>query len=171
MMTAPLKGALPRAGAPEHGLQHRAAQGWLEDTSLVEKYEMTDEDYDKRDNSVRAFKRQQAALKKAEQGDTPVDPELMKDLAEKIEAGNRCEVFPGGRRATVRYVGKAEALGPGWWIGVEYDDPVGKHDGTVKGVKFFECGAGFGGVVRPDKVTVGDFPSLDDELALSDDEL
>lgn len=48
---------------------------------------------------------------------------------------------------------------------------MGKHDGSVKGVRFFECQPNFGGMVRPDKVTVGDFPSLDDELALSDGEL
>jgi tubulin-folding cofactor B len=29
----------------------------------------------------------------------------------------------------VKFVGKAEALGRGFWVGVQYDEPLGKHDG------------------------------------------
>ena len=45
------------------------------------------------------------------------------------QAGDRCEVEPGEKRGVVKYVGQAEALGPGFWIGVQYDEPLGKHDG------------------------------------------
>lgn len=30
----------------------------------------------------------------------------------------------------VKYVGLAETLAPGFWVGVQYDEPLGKHDGT-----------------------------------------
>ena len=45
------------------------------------------------------------------------------------QVGDRCEVELGGKRGVVMFVGKAETLGPGFWIGVQYDEPVGKHDG------------------------------------------
>ena len=37
------------------------------------------------------------------------------------------------------FVGKVEGLPKGWWVGVKFDEPVGKNDGTVKGKRFFEC--------------------------------
>ncbi|SPO00946.1 related to tubulin-specific chaperone e (tubulin folding cofactor E) [Cephalotrichum gorgonifer] len=40
---------------------------------------------------------------------------------------------------TVRYVGEVAGTS-GAWLGVEWDDPTrGKHDGSHKGVKYFEC--------------------------------
>ena len=46
----------------------------------------------------------------------------------------------------------------GYWVGVRFDEPVGRGDGTVRGRRFFECGKGFGGFVRGRNVAVGDFP-------------
>ena len=46
-------------------------------------------------------------------------------------------------------------------MGVQYDEPVGKNDGTCKGKRFFECPPSFGGFLRPDKVTAGDYPERD----------
>ena len=77
---------------------------------------------------------------------------------------------PGGKRGEVKFVGKAgKGLPLGYWIGVQYDEPVGKNDGTVKGVKYFECLPGYGSMLRPDLVKVGDYPEID-EFA-SDDEI
>ncbi|KAG5024231.1 hypothetical protein JHK86_020145 [Glycine max] len=41
-------------------------------------------------------------------------------------------------------------------VGVQYDEPLGKHDGMVKGVSYFECPPSHSGMVRPEKVKVGD---------------
>ena len=71
-----------------------------------------------------------------------------------------------------RYVGRVEGLAAGFWVGVEYDEPLGKNDGSVKGRRYFSCTQGFGAFVRPDKVKAGDFPPLDDLDGLgSDDEI
>jgi tubulin-folding cofactor B len=80
-----------------------------------------------------------------------------------MQVGSRCEV-EGGRRGTIRYIGEAE-FAKGSWIGVEYDEPVGKNDGSVAGKRYFTCQLKYGGFVKPEKVTVGDFPEkgLDDE--------
>lgn len=46
-----------------------------------------------------------------------------------FKVGSRCEVEPGEKRGVVKFVGQAEALGPGLWVGIQYDEPLGKHDG------------------------------------------
>lgn len=54
------------------------------------------------------------------------------EKAKTISKGERCEVTVqgsgGGRRGVVRYVGKPQ-FAKGWWVGVQYDEPVGKNDG------------------------------------------
>lgn len=47
-----------------------------------------------------------------------------------LQVGDRCEVDPGGKRGEVKFVGKVDTLAAGYWIGVQYDEPVGKHDGV-----------------------------------------
>lgn len=61
-----------------------------------------------------------------------------------------------------RFVGRCEGLPKGFWIGVNYDEPVGRNDGMVKDRRYFTCGDGYGGFVRPSAVKTGDFPPLDD---------
>eukprot|EP00736_Rhodelphis_marinus_P010270 Rmarinus@m.6239 len=164
-----------------------SAHGGLEDLSLVKKYVMDDETYNKRDQTYRKFKEEKLAedptwtlekeMKRRKDPNweppAPKDPEYGADMIVGWEVGNRCEVNPGGRRGTLRYIGKAEPLGPGYWVGVEYDEPVGKNNGTVKGEKFFECADKYGGMLRPEKLTVGDFPEIDEfaDADGSEDEL
>lgn len=136
----------------------------FDDVSKVEKFEISEEAYVQRKDNVRAFKERMVAQQKAEmvaQGialPSELHEDSYKEEAEKVHVGDRCQCAPGERLGTVRYVGRIAALKPGWWIGVEFDEPVGKGDGSVKGAKVFECRAQYGGFLRPEHVEVGDFP-------------
>ncbi|XP_057999949.1 tubulin-folding cofactor B isoform X2 [Hevea brasiliensis] len=104
--------------------------GWLEDTSLVEKYTISEEDYDKRSGTFRKFKE-----KLVSQNPSAFEPKItdnyVEDLCAHIKVGDRCEVEPGEKRGVVKFVGRAESLAPGFWVGVQYDEPLGKHDGML----------------------------------------
>ena len=44
-----------------------------------------------------------------------------------------------GNKGYVRYVGTVEKKEDAIYIGVELDEPNGKHDGRVKGKRYFRC--------------------------------
>ncbi|GFQ02897.1 tubulin-folding cofactor b [Phtheirospermum japonicum] len=100
--------------------------GWLEDTR-VEKYKISDEAYGKLDGTFKKFK------------------EKMGHQSPNTEAkvGDRCQVEPGEKRGVVKFVGRAETLASGFWVGIQ-----------IKGKRYFDCPSLCGGMVRPDKVKV-----------------
>lgn len=134
--------------------------GWLEDTSLVEKYSISDEAYDKRDGTFRKFK-EKLAYQNPSVVENKIPDSYMEGLCANIKVGVRCQVEPGGKRGVVKFVGNAENLAPGFWVGIQYDEPLGKHDGMVKGTRYFSCPPLHGALVRPGKVKVGDYPERD----------
>ena len=151
--------------------------GGLENVGDVEKYRMSDEDYAKRPESYIRFKEE---MRKKHPGWTISrgkeealgEVDVGEERPEGLEIGGRCEVFPGGRRGCVMFVGReVKGLPEGWWVGVKYDEPVGKNDGRVKGERYFECEMGFGGFVRPSKVKVGDFPVEEEGFFSDGDEI
>ncbi|XP_040261301.1 tubulin-folding cofactor B [Bufo bufo] len=150
--------------------------GEYEDVSRVEKYEISQESYEKRSDSVRSFLKknklgkfneEESAQKSAEQ-QCKLEEERL--AAEAIAQGSRCEVRASGqptKRGTVMYVGLTD-FKPGYWVGIKYDEPLGKHDGSVEGKRYFTCSSKYGAFVKPQFVVVGDFPEedygLDDEM-------
>lgn len=139
------------------------------DVSKVEKFEISDEAYNKRTDSARSFMKnrrvgqyneEEMAKKKAE---LAARREEEKVAANAISVGSRCQVQVAGqptKLGTVMYVGTTD-FKQGYWVGVKYDEPLGKHNGTVEGKQYFECEDKYGGFVKPQNVTVGDFPEED----------
>ena len=81
-----------------------------------------------------------------------------------IKLGDRCQI--GGHRGIVAFLGdEVEGLPGGFWVGIRYDEPVGKNDGTVKGVRLFHCSPNCGHLVRPDKVLEGAISSQTEAAA------
>ncbi|XP_050944291.1 tubulin-folding cofactor B isoform X3 [Cucumis melo] len=102
--------------------------GWLEDTSLVEKFQISEEAYDKRDDTFRKFK-EKLASQNPSAFESKISDNYMEELCANIKVGDRCQVEPGEKRGVVKFVGRAESLAPGFWVGVQYDEPLGKNDG------------------------------------------
>lgn len=150
-----------------HVIDSSLQAGEFEDLSKVKKFELSEEEYAKRGETLRAFK-EKLKLQSDEQIQN-LSEKKGKEEEESIKnmnVGNRCEVRIAGkptRRGTVMYIGKTE-FKPGFWVGVKYDEPVGKNDGSVSGKRYFECIPKYGGFVKPHDVAVGDFPEEIDDL-------
>lgn len=155
-------------------LDPTARPGEFSDVSQVDKFELTADEYAARPDTVLAHLK---AHKLGRFADAPEkskiahDPPTRTSVPDGMAVGARCEVGGEGamaKRGTVRIVGEAEMGKGGVWVGVELDEPTGKGDGSVDGKRYFQCRAKHAVFVRPDKVTVGDFP--EEDLLASDDE-
>ncbi|XP_027197421.2 tubulin-binding cofactor B [Dermatophagoides pteronyssinus] len=136
----------------------------LDDLSGVQKFELDDEEYSKRSDSVRAFKMKNKLGRFA--ASTAGDDSNDDECVEHMKLGDRCEVTVKNmppRRGCIMYIGKLGTK-PGIFVGVRYDEPWGKNNGTFENVRYFECPPNYGSFVKPNLVKVGDFPELDDGL-------
>lgn len=143
-----------------------------EDAEKVSGFELTEEEYAKKNNTVLQWKKDNRLGR--------FDPNFEKErqqrlqdnlvLSSNIKVGDRCRVIniQGQRLGTVKFVGKIAQLHPDeTWVGVEFDEPVGRNSGQIDGVKYFECRHSHGSFLKPKQVEVGDFP---EEPLFSDDE-
>ncbi|KAM4720074.1 CAP-Gly domain-containing linker protein 1 isoform 2-T2 [Anableps anableps] len=58
----------------------------------------------------------------------------------------------GSKPGFVQFVGSTQ-FAPGHWAGIVLDDPIGKNDGSVAGVRYFQCEDGRGIFTRPSKLS------------------
>ncbi|KAF8507959.1 CAP Gly-rich domain-containing protein [Hysterangium stoloniferum] len=142
--------------------------GQYTDVSRVQKFEISSEEYATRSDSILAYKQAHKIGRFAPPLQS-VEPEEPKT---EIPLGSRCEVDTGEselkKRGTVRFVGPTK-FAKGLWVGVEYDEPLGKNDGSVQGERYFTARQSYGGFVRLDRIRVGDFPMED--ITMDDDEM
>lgn len=104
--------------------------------------------------------REQENLEKEQQDN------IEKELIDKMEIGQRCCIRLPNKPTqfgTVMYTGRLDDKN-GYWVGVKYDEPYGKHDGSLNGKRYFETLPKYGSFVTPSAVEIGDFPVIDDEL-------
>jgi len=133
------------------------------------KFEISEQEYAQRKGTVREFKEKMRLgrfsekhkeMKEKDEEEKKAKLDEEKKLSEAITVGSRCKVAAPGnptRLGTVMYVGEMDEK-VGYWIGVKYDEPLGKNDGTVDGKKYFECPPKYGGFIKPEHIEVGDFP-------------
>ena len=130
----------------------------------MEKFELDKEEYSKRTDTVQAY------LKKNKLG--KYNAEEMAELAREKEEreaeerrvveeggiveGARCEVAVPGkggmRRGAVRFVGDVH-FQPGLWVGVQYDEPTGKNDGSVGGQRWARGNTAVSGTICTSHLT------------------
>jgi tubulin-folding cofactor B len=187
---------LRQMGCTNRGILHvidtdpfsNAKNGGLEDVSQIKKYEMSTEDYrSKTEGTYYAYKQKmlaadpnwvpkhvaEARAAKLEREGPPPEAETLEQAMARVKVGDRCEVV-GGKRGVVRYVGDVPELAKGKWegytfIGVEYDEAEGKHDGAIGDKRYFTASPMCGAFVLSNRLQAGDFPEVD-PFASSDDE-
>ncbi|KAL7414779.1 CAP Gly-rich domain-containing protein [Mrakia frigida] len=145
-----------------------AVAGAYTDSSNVQKFELTETEYEARRDTVHTYLKTNKLGPKfgASPSASPASPKPTTPSAPLPSIGDRCEVdtASGSVRGSVKFVGETEfgkGASGGAWVGVELDEPGGKNDGSVEGKKYFTAKKNYGIFVRPEKVTVGDFPEED----------
>lgn len=102
----------------------------------VDKFDLTDKQYDERRNTVREYLKTRQLGKYNEEEMKALEERKKQERleqekkAEGINIGDRCLVTAKGPRriGTVRYKGSFHKKS-GIFIGVEFDEPLGIHDG------------------------------------------
>lgn len=140
----------------------------------AESLSMSTEEYNKRTNTLHNFLQNNKLGKYDEKYQKELEEQnrikqiALEEKLESLKIGGRCLVQVSGqpsRKGTVLYKGDVEGLN-GPYVGVKYDEPLGKNDGSFNGKRYFECAMKYGGFVKPLNVEAGDFP--EDEFDLEE---
>jgi len=81
------------------------------------------------------------------------EEERAREQAAIVEIG--VKIRYGGKVGKVKYVGEVE-FKSGTWVGVEWDKPLGKHDGCVQDKRYFKCKRKHGSMVNIKNVEIFD---------------
>uniref|UniRef100_A0AAY4DJV2 CAP-Gly domain-containing protein n=1 Tax=Denticeps clupeoides TaxID=299321 RepID=A0AAY4DJV2_9TELE len=73
------------------------------------------------------------------------------DGGEQFQVGERVWVN-GNKPGYIQFLGETQ-FAPGKWAGIVLDEPIGKNDGSVAGVRYFQCEAQRGIFTRPSKLS------------------
>ncbi|XP_036907889.1 CAP-Gly domain-containing linker protein 1 isoform X5 [Sturnira hondurensis] len=77
--------------------------------------------------------------------------EAQEEFVDDFRVGERVWVN-GNKPGFIQFLGETQ-FAPGQWAGIVLDEPIGKNDGSVAGVRYFQCGPLKGIFTRPSKLT------------------
>lgn len=115
----------------------------------VKEFQLDKESYEQRTNSVLQWKKQLG-----------VTDDVIRCT---FKVGDRGQV-PGKGQCTVAFVGKVEELEGRVFLGVVWDAPVGKNDGSIHGKRYFSCEEGRGSFLPPNRVQMMEERQTLDEI-------
>ncbi|XP_061528411.1 CAP-Gly domain-containing linker protein 1 isoform X2 [Phycodurus eques] len=82
---------------------------------------------------------------------SPTGVEDNHDASDGFQMGERVWVN-GTKPGYIQFLGETQ-FAPGQWAGIVLDEPIGKNDGSVGGVRYFQCEALRGIFTRPSKLS------------------
>uniref|UniRef100_A0A6I8NX23 CAP-Gly domain containing linker protein 1 n=1 Tax=Ornithorhynchus anatinus TaxID=9258 RepID=A0A6I8NX23_ORNAN len=77
--------------------------------------------------------------------------ETQDEFVDDFRVGERVWVN-GNKPGFIQFLGETQ-FAPGQWAGIVLDEPIGKNDGSVAGVRYFQCEPLRGIFTRPSKLT------------------
>lgn len=89
-----------------------------------------------------------ASGEKASSGTTA---DAHEEFVDDFRVGERVWVN-GNKPGFIQFLGETQ-FAPGQWAGIVLDEPIGKNDGSVAGVRYFQCEPLRGIFTRPSKLT------------------
>ncbi|XP_078010400.1 CAP-Gly domain-containing linker protein 1 isoform X7 [Phascolarctos cinereus] len=78
-------------------------------------------------------------------------PETHEEFVDDFRVGERVWVN-GNKPGFIQFLGETQ-FAPGQWAGIVLDEPIGKNDGSVAGIRYFQCEPLKGIFTRPSKLT------------------
>ncbi|XP_036077682.1 CAP-Gly domain-containing linker protein 1 isoform X6 [Rousettus aegyptiacus] len=90
------------------------------------------------------------AISSEKASNTP-SSETQEEFVDDFRVGERVWVN-GNKPGFIQFLGETQ-FAPGQWAGIVLDEPIGKNDGSVAGVRYFQCEPLKGIFTRPSKLT------------------
>lgn len=87
----------------------------------------------------------------AEKASSVPSSEAQEEFVDDFRVGERVWVN-GNKPGFIQFLGETQ-FAPGQWAGIVLDEPIGKNDGSVAGVRYFQCEPLKGIFTRPSKLT------------------
>ncbi|XP_042661142.1 CAP-Gly domain-containing linker protein 1 isoform X8 [Tyto alba] len=87
----------------------------------------------------------------SEKASSTTTADACEEFVDDFRVGERVWVN-GNKPGFIQFLGETQ-FAPGQWAGIVLDEPIGKNDGSVAGVRYFQCEPLRGIFTRPSKLT------------------